>query len=132
VKLACKKKKQTETNTHSHPCRTPNRITAAVIRTRPSSLRSFLHFFLASFLPSMHSQNYPGLHTRFLAGGSGYALPTTVKTAGSRKQTCSAPVTCPRSIENFTYGVYTGANETGAGYSPAFEPFWCGRWSGEW
>ena len=38
--------------------------------------------------------------------------------------------TSPYSVANFSYGKFVGYNDTNVGYEPAFEPYWCGKWSG--
>jgi hypothetical protein len=37
---------------------------------------------------------------------------------------------CPLRVPHFVYGEFNGAKESGAGYSPSFEPYWCGKWTG--
>jgi hypothetical protein len=69
-----------------------------------------------------------GLHTP----QSGYLGPTNAAAGGKKKQTCTtvAASKCPMSVPAFGYGTFNGANESGAGYSPSFEPYWCGKWTG--
>lgn len=51
---------------------------------------------------------------------------------GVYTQDCGPPRTClpNQTVANFTYGTYVGADDRTVGYVPAFEPFWCGKWSG--
>jgi hypothetical protein len=69
-----------------------------------------------------------GLHTPV----SGYLGPSNAAVGGLKMQQCKqvAASECPFSVPNFGYGKFEGGNESTAGYSPSFEPYWCGKWTG--
>eukprot|EP00937_MAST-01D_sp_MAST-1D-sp2_P007160 g7160.t1 len=64
---------------------------------------------------------------------TGYLPPSAAKVVGGFKQKCVGAVSCSlpnETVPGFIYGEYSGASDLTAGYEPAFEPYWCGKWSG--
>ena len=63
----------------------------------------------------------------------GYYPSTVSKSLGSFKQSCDtipSSTLCNKTVPHFTYGTFTGGDDRSAGYAPAFEPYWCGKWTG--
>jgi hypothetical protein len=66
---------------------------------------------------------------------TGYFAPSSASVAhnSTLHQACGPKLVnhagCP-SVANFSYGFFKGAKDLSVGYSPPFEPYWCGRWSG--
>jgi hypothetical protein len=108
----------------------------------PSNLSEFASLYVAgrravrSRSPDANPETM-GLHT---PNQTGYFQPSAARANGTLRQQCgpelpaglcpvvAGPAWQPGSV--FTYGHFTGAADKSVGYSPPFEPYWCGKWSG--
>eukprot|EP00041_Stephanoeca_diplocostata_P031274 m.971050 g.971050 ORF g.971050 m.971050 type:complete len:945 (+) comp23926_c0_seq7:45-2879(+) len=105
------------------------RIPPGTLAHTPSTLFVDGRRAVRSRIPDANPETQ-GLHTPDT--GTGYFPADDTNVGGIFKQQCGPQQTClsNQTVANFTYGKYTGANDHTVGYAPAFEPYWCGKWTG--